>query len=161
MEFWTNWKLNFSKWGFLQNADVRIARDRLARKIPGWFSTDEITAFCKKHGYKIWTYFSEPDCSVYEAKTFKTTWEAKFQIFIPFFQQNIHSSFSNCTDFEDDLHGYSKSSLLLTIRSSINSRSYRTAVKLKTGSVSGERSSVGAKMIARFSAFIMFCWWCS
>ena len=44
---------------------------------------------------------------------------------------------------------------------SINSRSYLTADRLDSGSVSGERSRVGANTMARFSAFIMFFCWCS
>ena len=44
---------------------------------------------------------------------------------------------------------------------SISSLSYLTTERLISGSVSGERSSVGANTIAMFSALIMFCCWCS
>jgi len=45
--------------------------------------------------------------------------------------------------------------------SSMSSRSYFTTDRLIRGSVSGDRSKVGAKTIAMFSALIMFCCWCS
>jgi len=45
--------------------------------------------------------------------------------------------------------------------SSISSRSYLTTERLMRGSVSGERSRVGANTIAMFSPLIMFWCWCS
>jgi len=44
---------------------------------------------------------------------------------------------------------------------SMSSRSYFTAVKLLSGSVSGDRNAVGANTMARFSALIMFLFCCS
>ncbi len=43
----------------------------------------------------------------------------------------------------------------------MSSLSYLTAVRDESGSVSGERTNVGANTIARFSAFIMFFCCCS
>ena len=55
----------------------------------------------------------------------------------------------------------SNSKLWCSINISISSRSYLTAERLNRGSVSGERSSVGAKTMAKFSAFIIFFCCCS